>query len=364
MKNVTGFDLPKLVCGACGTLGVLTELTFRVLPAPDQTSTLLLLGLDDTSPERRVARPAAARTMSPGRARARQDRVAPRRRCALGRGAARRSARADGRSRREDGRTATLESRAFWREVRDVAPLNADARRNRLWKISCPPTEGPAMLARIKAPRPAATGLLRLAGGLIWLALPPTPMPTHPIVRGALGRPAARRCCSARAMPCARPSRSSSRSPPRSWRWPRASRKLRSRAALQSGPDGLRCKPTSPWTSLPIRETARSRGILRTCVHCGFCTATCPTYRAAGRRARQSARPHRAHEGDAGEARRAHDAGGRRTHRPLPVLPDLQDDLSVERELHAPGRSRPASHRGDLYAVAGRIASCAGCWPG
>jgi glycolate oxidase FAD binding subunit len=42
VKNVTGFDLPKLVCGAFGTLVVLTELTFRVYPRPSHAATLCL----------------------------------------------------------------------------------------------------------------------------------------------------------------------------------------------------------------------------------------------------------------------------------------------------------------------------------
>jgi glycolate oxidase FAD binding subunit len=48
VKNVTGFDLPKLVCGAYGTLCVLTELTFRVYPKPAFAVTLCLA---DVSPE-------------------------------------------------------------------------------------------------------------------------------------------------------------------------------------------------------------------------------------------------------------------------------------------------------------------------
>lgn len=47
MKNVTGFDLTKLLVGSFGTLGVVTELTFKVLPAPPETLTLVLLGLSD-----------------------------------------------------------------------------------------------------------------------------------------------------------------------------------------------------------------------------------------------------------------------------------------------------------------------------
>jgi glycolate oxidase FAD binding subunit len=48
VKNVTGFDLPKLVCGAYGSLCVLTELTFRVFPKPPLAVTLCLA---DVEPE-------------------------------------------------------------------------------------------------------------------------------------------------------------------------------------------------------------------------------------------------------------------------------------------------------------------------
>ena len=47
MKNVTGYDLSKLLAGSWGTLAVLDRVSVKVLPAPDQTRTLLLLGLDD-----------------------------------------------------------------------------------------------------------------------------------------------------------------------------------------------------------------------------------------------------------------------------------------------------------------------------
>ena len=61
VKNVTGFDLPKLVCGAYGTLCVLTELTFRVYPRPPF---FVILCLSDVTPEigfghlRKIARSA------------------------------------------------------------------------------------------------------------------------------------------------------------------------------------------------------------------------------------------------------------------------------------------------------------------
>ncbi len=47
VKNVTGFDLPKLMCGAMGTLGVLTEVTLRVFPVAAQVRRFAVRGLED-----------------------------------------------------------------------------------------------------------------------------------------------------------------------------------------------------------------------------------------------------------------------------------------------------------------------------
>ena len=46
MKNVTGYDLVKLLSGSCGTLGVLSEVAFKVLPASETETTFVLEGLD------------------------------------------------------------------------------------------------------------------------------------------------------------------------------------------------------------------------------------------------------------------------------------------------------------------------------
>ena len=49
LKNVTGLDLCKLLAGSHGTLGVITEVTLKVLPAPEAVGTLVLPGLDATA---------------------------------------------------------------------------------------------------------------------------------------------------------------------------------------------------------------------------------------------------------------------------------------------------------------------------
>ncbi|MCX7363554.1 MAG: FAD-binding protein [Alphaproteobacteria bacterium] len=184
MKNVTGYDLSKLLAGSWGTLAVLDEVSVKVLPAPDQTRTLLLLGLDD---EAAVAAMCAAlgsphevsgAAHLPGRTALRIEGVAP-------------SVEARMKGLREllsgtQEELGTLESRAFWRDVRDVKPLAAAADEV-VWKISCPPTEGPAIVARVRAQRPAAKAYYDWSGGLIWLALPTSADADHLVVRGAVG---------------------------------------------------------------------------------------------------------------------------------------------------------------------------------
>src|SRR5947208_5773608 len=52
VKNVTGYDLCKLLTGSWGTLAVMTEVTLKVMPKPESERTLVLRSLDDLAANR------------------------------------------------------------------------------------------------------------------------------------------------------------------------------------------------------------------------------------------------------------------------------------------------------------------------
>ena len=94
-------------------------------------------------------------------------------------------------------------------------------------------------------------------------------------------------------------------------------------------------------------QIAESEKILRACVHCGFCTATCPTYVLLGDEL-DSPRGRIYLIKEMLEQDKPADQGGGQAYRPLPVVPCLHDDLPLGRELHASGRSRPRPYRENL----------------
>jgi len=174
MKNVTGLDLVKLQCGAMGTLGLITEVAFKLLPKPQARATLALEGLDDA---RAIAALSAA-LGSPFEASAAAHLPAR-----AGR-AARTLVRLEnfeesiryrlaeltgllapfGRARRLDA----AEADALWADIRDVRPFAApDARA--VWRVSTAPSRSAALVAAIAARLPIEA-FYDWGGGLVWLA--------------------------------------------------------------------------------------------------------------------------------------------------------------------------------------------------
>lgn len=202
VKNVTGYDLSKLITGAWGTLGVLTEVTLKALPAPEKTWTILLLGLDDAagvaamSEALQSPHEVASVTHLPAAAAARSKtsyvRDAGNSVTAIrleGPGPSTEH-RAGEIKKMFDGRAPLEElhsknSATFWAEVRDVLPHAGQD--GVVWKISVPPMAGPDVAAKINA----ATGggadwYYDWCGGLIWMRLPENDGAWAEQVRGAL----------------------------------------------------------------------------------------------------------------------------------------------------------------------------------
>jgi glycolate oxidase FAD binding subunit len=184
MKNVTGYDLSKLLTGSWGTLAALDEVSVKVLPAPDQTRTLMLHGLADQAAVTAMCAAMGSPHEVSGAAHV-GERTALRVEGVAPSVEARVKGLRELFSGAEMEELGTLESRAFWRDVRDAVPLNAGMD-DVVWRISCAPTDGAAVVARLKAARPAAKAFYDWSGGLIWLALPARDDADHELVRAGL----------------------------------------------------------------------------------------------------------------------------------------------------------------------------------
>ncbi|MGC2200568.1 MAG: glycolate oxidase subunit GlcE [Stellaceae bacterium] len=186
VKNVTGYDLCKLMAGSYGTLAALEEVTVKVLPRPETVSTVMLCGLDAAMAARRLGLALASPHEVSGAAYIPSSLITA---FPLGIQVTGRvslaALRLEGPApsvnyRREQllseltsGCEATVLDEAasalFWCAVRDVAPfiLLSD---QAVWRVSIAPSRGVQLVEEI-ARQLDASWYLDWGGGLLWIAV-------------------------------------------------------------------------------------------------------------------------------------------------------------------------------------------------
>jgi len=184
VKNVTGYDLCKILSGSWGTLAAMTEITVKVLPKPETEATVLIEGLTDAQACAAMAAATGTSADVSGCAHV-PDHVASWF-SGLPKPDAATVFRLEGVApsvahRREQlaahlkafGPVTILEeaaSRTLWRDIRDVKAFAVQSARHRpLWRISTAPAVGDRLVDFIT---PAAQMFYDWAGGLVWVAMP------------------------------------------------------------------------------------------------------------------------------------------------------------------------------------------------
>ena len=165
MKNVTGYDLVKLMAGSWGTLGVLSEVSFKVLPRPETEATLRI-AVDGAGAAVRLLSAAlgspyevsgAAYDPAQGAAVVRIE--------GFGDSVAYRAGKLTALLGEADLMAAEA-SATLWAAIRDVAPFQGQG--GDVWRLSCKPSEAPDLAARLGADQL----LFDWGGGLIWARVP------------------------------------------------------------------------------------------------------------------------------------------------------------------------------------------------
>jgi glycolate oxidase FAD binding subunit len=203
VKNVTGYDLCKLLAGSWGTLAVMTEVTLKVMPRPESERTLILRGLDDVTANRAMTAALGSPFDVSGAAHLPNSvfRQAAGGLSGLGHeGQAVTLVRLEGIAASAASRAVSLAkllapfgavetiediaSLAAWTAVRDVLPFAAEGALGAwpVWRIVCPPASGGA-LGQALARETGGDVIYDWGGGLIWAAVPPKPDARASVVR-------------------------------------------------------------------------------------------------------------------------------------------------------------------------------------
>lgn len=175
VKNVTGYDLAKVLAGSLGTLGVFTEVCLKVWPRPQTQATLFIYGPTPATALERMLDWAARPLQITGlvcdadRLAARVEGPVPAVQKQLATLRAGESA--------ESEVVEEAESQAFWRRWRELEWLAPAAGQQR-WRFSGPPTEMVRLMEALKAEGLSRWGL-DWAGGLLWALLPTTAPAAH-----------------------------------------------------------------------------------------------------------------------------------------------------------------------------------------
>ena len=198
VKNVTGYDLPKLMAGSYGTLAALAEVTVKVLPRPETAATVLVCGVAPDAAGQVMAAalgsphevsgaaylpPSAPRAAPlPGaagvvalRVEGPAPSVAYRRDALLG-------------ELKSGSETASLDdadTAALWRDIGNVAPL-AGLPDRAVWRVSVAPSRG-AEIAQTVVRQIDAVWFLDWGGGLLWLAVVEPGDAGASVIRAAVG---------------------------------------------------------------------------------------------------------------------------------------------------------------------------------
>ena len=173
MKNVTGYDLVKLMAGSFGTLGVLTEICCKVLPRPETAATLVFRGLDLAGAVGVMGAALGSPFEVSGAAHVAADGGGTAMTCLRVEGFAssvryRVGRLQDGLARHGEVEVLDAEATAaLWHAIRDVEALARVP--GDVWRLSVRPSDAPGLMARLAPGTPVQ---LDWGGGLIWVVTP------------------------------------------------------------------------------------------------------------------------------------------------------------------------------------------------